>query len=238
MSIITFLNRLRTIRKDLVGLLIASILDIILVEFWLIDIPASNAFIFHLGQVVLRLCYSYVSAFTFYLLVVHLPKEKRKKNSSMAIRMKLLYITLQIDFLISQVYKDANKDEREATFEVEIKECCKLVSAYSAVNSVMDSHLPIQDWYDFLEFKRKKIKQSINELYLLNESIDSDLFPEIANIDKYVSLYMSFENDKFGNITLEFLSDALIELRNQKNELNRKYEAKYNLYDKEIFDKD
>ncbi|WP_026883199.1 hypothetical protein [Clostridium akagii] len=157
----------------------------------------------------------------------------------MQLQLKVGEIKNQVKFLVTEIYKDAKRDIKKAIFtKEEIGEVCSIVKSYSPVNSVMDSHLPFEDCYAFLTFKTKKTKRSISEIITLNEGLDSDLILPISEIDKWTSMYMSYENDKIGDGTIEFLIEPIHHLREALAELNNIYDEKYKIYKEKILYKD
>jgi hypothetical protein len=74
-------SRFNSIKKEVLFLAIIAISSVLLLDVFLKSFPALNLFMYNIGQVYTKLCYSYFSAFIFYLLVVHFPRERRRVKS-------------------------------------------------------------------------------------------------------------------------------------------------------------
>ncbi|MEO1255397.1 MAG: hypothetical protein AAFY41_11015 [Bacteroidota bacterium] len=72
----------RNLRPVLYILLSLALTSYFLISFYLINIPELFPGAYELGQFVLKISISYVSAFIFYFVVVHLKNEKDKSNVS------------------------------------------------------------------------------------------------------------------------------------------------------------
>ncbi|WP_034923212.1 hypothetical protein [Gillisia sp. CAL575] len=228
-------NRIGSIRKDLFLLLIISVITIIIIEFWLINIPASNDFFYHLGQINLKLSYSYFSAFIFYFLVIHSPKEKRKAKSFRQLNNKILAIDYELRDIITTALDAANyKYKDKLNFSVkklskeDFKQACKKVNPQNPIKSNIH-YPPFSDWFEFLTFKGKEIKKLINEILLINDSIDSEVLELITFVDDETSRFI-YERKKFGNTDLENLSVSIYTTSEEVNELISVFRKKYNRY--------
>lgn len=75
-----FIKNIRALRKDLLALFIFSIINILIIDFWLINIPEIFIGGAKIGNIIYELCFSYISAFIFYFLVIHLKYQRDKEN--------------------------------------------------------------------------------------------------------------------------------------------------------------
>lgn len=98
-----------------------SIIVILLIEFGLNKIPAYSEFMYDFGVIILKLSYSFFSAFIFYFLVVHLPKEKRKANSYRILQNSITSLYNNLYLLLVSALKIEDSDN--LTLEQFLKVC-------------------------------------------------------------------------------------------------------------------
>ena len=99
--------RFKAINSVVVSLFILSIVSVIFTELYLNNVPSFNNLQFKIGTIYIKLCYSYVSAFLFYYLIVFLPKEKKKIIGYVHINNKIMFIDeLLGQMLYIAVYQD------------------------------------------------------------------------------------------------------------------------------------
>lgn len=63
---------IKALRRDLSTIFLLSLASILLIDFWLIDTPEIFPGGYKLGQIIYKVSLSYISAFIFYFLVVHM----------------------------------------------------------------------------------------------------------------------------------------------------------------------
>lgn len=62
-----FLSKFLSVRKPIRIIAIWSVFWVLAIELFLVDIPAHNKSFYQIGQIHLRLCYSFISAFVFFI---------------------------------------------------------------------------------------------------------------------------------------------------------------------------
>lgn len=103
--------RFKALNKSVVSLFILSIISVICTELYLNNVPSYNNLQFKIGTIYIKLCYSYVSAFLFYYLIVFLPKEKKKISGYVHINNKIMFIDKLLGQMIYiAVYQDEAAD--------------------------------------------------------------------------------------------------------------------------------
>lgn len=70
----------KSIRKDLVYMLLADILFLFVMEFGLRNIPAPSPIFVKIGDLLVTLAISFLASFIFYFVQVHLPETRQKAN--------------------------------------------------------------------------------------------------------------------------------------------------------------
>tara|TARA_R110002051_G_scaffold118602_2_gene192299 strand:+ start:35 stop:796 length:762 start_codon:yes stop_codon:yes gene_type:complete len=224
------ISRLKAMNKILVLLALISIGLIIWIENESLCEEFKKIVVY---KILLRLSYSYLSAFLFYILVIFLPKERRQS-----------YLYLGLSNHITSIYNSVYNIllTIEYTGKNEIKWFAELQgnSHKLDLKEVMDISKKIDpttrprilgetrflNWYEYLTSESRLLKQQINRL----SKLYVDLNPEI--IQKTEMLFLSIDSLDFdgripGNKTLEYCCQILTRLYKTTNDLNNTFENKY-----------
>ncbi len=205
--------RLTKLRIEILLFGIISIVSIFLIELLLKKIPALNETSYDLGQVYLKLCYSYFSSFIFYLLVVHFPKERRKAKLHRILHNKILYIRRETTILLNTLFKLPNNNiDAENITNDQIKKICDLINPHLPipVNINGTTVVSFPNLYAFMNLRTKNIKALINDIFLLNDVVDNDLMQGLTNIQDNLSSFFTFDITNIDNGLVLFLSDINI----------------------------
>lgn len=105
-----YIENYKFLRKELKHIFYLSILLIFFIEFIGFSyeeiFPKANT----IGNIVLRFCYSYISALIFYFLVVHHKRQDEKRKFYQSLNSKLNSIVLEHNRIYSQISKINNID--------------------------------------------------------------------------------------------------------------------------------
>ncbi len=71
---------IKSLDKTLVIILFITVASILLIDLWLIDIPAPHYIIERLGKIYYTICISYLTCFIFHFVVVHIKDVKNKEH--------------------------------------------------------------------------------------------------------------------------------------------------------------
>ena len=98
------LNVFYTLNRGVLYLAMLSFSIILIYEFLLKYVAAINNFQFNTGQIVIKLSYSYVSAFLFYFIIIHLPREKKKIGAFHFVNSRLGMLSQEINLMFSKIF--------------------------------------------------------------------------------------------------------------------------------------
>lgn len=73
-------KHIKNINKWLLLILIFSIVVIVLIDFWLINVPEKVSWGYEFGKILYPLCMAYISSFIFYFVTVHIKNVRDKTN--------------------------------------------------------------------------------------------------------------------------------------------------------------
>ena len=151
-------SRILSVRKEVRSLAISSIL---LIELLFNHFQAYNKSFYELGVIYLKICYSYFSAFIFYLLVVHFPRERRRVKSFRFLSNNVTEISQESRQLFGALFKKTVEEVLILTNE-EIELQCKIIDPNSPIK-VFDIFLynfEFPNYFEYLYYKIQKNKKS------------------------------------------------------------------------------
>lgn len=229
-----FLVRLMAVRKPLRYIGLTAILSVLIVELVLSDIPAPSHFLYKLGQVYLKLCYSYVSAFIFYLLAVHWPKETRRVRTFRLLNNTVIRISERLsNDLLSGLYgRRLTPEERENLTLADLERVCSAITPHSAGPApIFAMDLPYcQNYGQFVQLMRARFKSEINDLLPLSENIDAKVLESLANILAVLTDFLRPSTYAMHNPDLGPAGHGLYELNNEMVKLRKRFETSHKKY--------
>lgn len=208
---------------------------VFLTELWLYKFPAYNEMTYKTGQIFIKLSYSYVSAFIFYFLVVHLPREKKKVNSYRIISIKIGEISRFLSYVLFAIEQTTGDKLQDTDFDkASLIKILRKIESHNPVTSVEPINIVYKDWYDFIQYNGEEIKRLTGEIFLFNETLDNELIELVGQIDKIVSWGFTRNQGKPGNEDLSLYAEGLTQLNNTFRMTNRKFSEKYGRYHYEV----
>lgn len=177
-------KNITTLRFDLLIIFIISILSILSIDFWLINVPE----IFNggaiLGQLVYGLSFSYVSAFIFYFFVVHLKDQKDKDNLYPYIADKVLFIVEQGKGLINACAKSAQVSiVGNYPNDSELLNICKAIDPNSKSPLAMGVSGHYANWRQYFEYFMRRSNDATSRILSKMQFLDSDLVIKLVKIE-------------------------------------------------------
>lgn len=226
-------SRVLGLNKWIKKFAILSITIILSIEFWLNGIPAWSKFTYDFGVVVLKLSYSFFSAFIFYLLVVHLPKEKRKVKSYRILYNTISLIHTDMYLLLNSLTKNISILKIDNVTREEFMSYCELLNG--------DEQVPIDNinlqlhfnkvkitFNEYINFVIIKTRNAIQQILILNEIIDPEISENLTQIQDLINVHFNSDNKP-----LVHLSYGLFQLYSEEKELIKKFDKNYQRYSKE-----
>jgi hypothetical protein len=230
------------LRFEIKLLLILSIISILLIEFVLNKIYPLYEIQYDFGVLFLKLCYSYLSAFIFYYLVVYSPKERKRVRIHRYLHNKIHSIyTLKEDILLA-FFREINPGINDFPHKIEytdIKEICKQINPKLPITLNHTEFATFKNHYEFINFKTKKIKILTSELIILNEILDENILHGLTNINDAITNFLTFDINIYANEEMGYLSNGLYILHSESQEMvnyffekyDLRYEFEYNKYE-------
>lgn len=191
---------IKTLRKDLGLLFIVSILIVLMINFWLIDIPQFFNKGNTIGVLIEKLCMSYISAFIFFFFVVHIKQQKDKRNIYQFVAEKSINIISCGQTIGRDLAKDSNvKLKTYYPSKEELLEICYKINPYSEPTTLVSWSGLKLNWFSHFEKYRQDSMDSINEIYAKMPFLDAQLIKHLSLIESspFFSLTKAMQNFPF-----------------------------------------
>jgi|GEM_PF-4150123 len=224
-------SRLTTIKKVVLVPALISLFSIIIIELNNICFFGSV-----LAQIYLKICYSYFSAFIFYVLVVHLQKEDRRIKTYLLINNNVGDMSLYLRYFLEDFFKLKSGDKTLIQWD-KLQEYGKkdYVDKLNQIgNSKPQNTLYNEDftnYYGYLFSCAEKIKNRALEIVFLEETLSNDFLDYLVKIINYSNKVLDFKNSTQND--LGFLGSNLKDLSSCIQKIERVLFSDYKKYDPE-----
>lgn len=184
------MNLIKSIRKDLSLIFIGALITICIIDFLLIDIPEIFIGGYKFGQIIYKLCMSYISAFIFYFLVVHIKQQKDKKNLYPYVTKKVNRVIGSAWVIIAEIAKASNITlaEKYPTKE-ELDIICKKINPHAKAPLLLGSKENNVNWIQYFDFHKKRSNDAIEKAFKNMPFLESELVNILTRIEDN-SLFM------------------------------------------------
>lgn len=230
-------NRIASIKKYLLTLLLMAIIIIAIVDFEIISFSVTNRFVCQSLTLSVKLSYAYLSSFIFYFIVIHLPSENRKVRVYRQINNKIISIDKElqeINFLILDNTKYEHRIQKHHFRITDLSkknfiEYAKQTNPQKPPNVTSPYYPPFRNWYDFLTFKKENIQNMIKDILLLEKSIDNEVLGLLIDVDNEVE-HFATARVYYANKSLEHLASTIYKATFDCEKLIKVFQKKYGRY--------
>ena len=199
--------RFKGLRNELKYLLFLSLFSIIFTETIFNKYYPIFQIQYDFGIIFIKLCYSYLSAFIFYYLVVYAPKERKRVKAFRYTNNKIHFIYNSATGMLINIFRASKPETNTIEDNIgysEILDFCSKVNPYSPVPYGVVNLA--DDYHQYIESKSIEIKNAVNELLLLNDLLDDELFLSFANINDILNNNLSVDKKFFKRENLSYLA--------------------------------
>ncbi len=207
---------IKTLRRDISILFIVCFIVIILLDFWLKEVPEWFSGGAKIGELVYRICLAYITSFIFYFLVVHIKTQKDKEAIN-------TYVSKKVYMIIAICWGTFKEMAAEAGITLsgnyptkqEIAGICAQIRPTSQ-SPIIDQNLADVNWLKYLNYKKNKSEKIIEKIYRKMPFLDSSLVRLLAAIEECRLFQRITHFDQFSISTKDFdpFKDAFSEYIN------------------------
>ncbi|WP_018627339.1 hypothetical protein [Niabella aurantiaca] len=178
------LKLIKSIRRDLGFIFIGALIVICIIDFWLIDIPEVFPKGHELGQIIYKLCMSYISAFIFYFLVVHIKQQKDKQNL-------YTYVAEKIDIILSDA-ESLTKNMSEAASMVladkypsntELQLLSNKIDPHGDAPLLIGTSGNYANWIQYFSYSTRRSKEAIQKVFTKMPFLETELVSILSNLE-------------------------------------------------------
>lgn len=178
------LKLIKSIRKDLGFFFIGALLTVCIIDFWLSDIPELLSGGYKLGQIIYKLCMSYISAFIFYFLVVHIKQQKDKKNLYLYVSKKVHIVNSSASTLISELSRVSTITLTEKyPSKEELDKICKAINPHTNAPMVIGPRDNYANWIQYFDYFKKRSNDATEKIFNKMPFLDTELVNILGRIE-------------------------------------------------------
>lgn len=223
---ISLIDKLKAVKKDIKIAFFISFLSVIFIELILKNYDSPSVEFYKIGEIYLRVCYSVIATIIFFVINQHLPKENRNANTHRYISNKFGNISSEISWLLETIGLEKNLD-------ISKEELTKALAGRNENLPVEEFGMLFPNYISYLRYKIERIKSLLNEILILNSSIESDLLERLTYMHDALDRFHIFNEKstiKYGP-DLSFFSHPLNYLMTEINQASKiMYSERYNKY--------
>jgi hypothetical protein len=189
------LHLIKSLRVEIRYLFIVAVVTILLIDFYLIDIPELFKGGYKLGQVAYKLSMSYISAFIFYFLIVHMKAQKDKASVYTFVQLMVARIIAKAKLTLKSMC-----DESKVTLlgeypnEDELNEILRSLHPYAQAPLILGGHNSrYANWRELFVVYRNESNKATAKTLAFTPYLDAELIDLLARIE---------DNQHFNTTTL------------------------------------
>lgn len=231
-------SRFKNVRKELFITFVICITSIFILDFWLKNINEIFSGAAKLGDIYYKLCLSYISAFVFYFVNIHINNERLKTKMFLYINNKIADLVNMNQSLISSIIR---RSEPEVTnyqpdFETLRQYCLRINPHKPAI--LLNENIMFKDWFEALNYVHKKSKRAIDDLINIKEAITSDVLELLSRVDDCLENHVNISKGRtIGNQDMEVYSHGIYDYTKLVYKLHKVMREKYKYHEKEHHEK-
>ena len=178
------LKLIKSLRRDLGFIFIGAFSVVCIIDFWLIYIPEFFSKGHELGQIFYKLCMSYISAFIFYFLVVHIKQQKDKQNLYTYVAEKIDIIISDAEDLTKKMSDGANmKFASKYPSNPELQLFSNTLDPHSNAPLLLGTSGNYANWIQYFSYSKRRSKEAIQKIFTQMPFLETELVSILANLE-------------------------------------------------------
>lgn len=159
-------------------------MSVCIIDFWLIDIPEIFKGGYKLGQIIYKLCMSYISAFIFYFLVVHIKQQKDKENLYSYVAQKVNMIIGCAWGLISAVSNASNITLTEKyPSKEELDIICTCINPNANTPLLLGRLGNYANWMQYFDYQKIRSNDATEKIFKKMPFLETELVNILSKIE-------------------------------------------------------
>lgn len=187
-----YIENYKTLRQELKNILYLCLILILSFEFFLFDIPELFPKASTLGNIIIKLCYSYISALLFYYLVVHFKRQNEKRNFYKVLDKKLNTILNQGKNLSNRLNKISEDENFDPLVIKNLTNVLTKINPKKVLEDITYTSVGNVNWYYHLLFQSQKTRAEIDLIFKNSYLLEAEII-SILNELYNCRLFMHFE---------------------------------------------
>ena len=180
---------IKSVRLEIKLAFLVSIFSIILIEVLFKNYNSPSNFFYVIGDIYLKVCYSIIPTTVFFIMNQHIPKETRNVKTNRYITNKLVIVGNELYRLLKSL---GMTDKLEIDPEEQILILCKKINPSTPVAE--SNSLVFSNWLEYLKFKTAKINRLLNDVLILNPTIETKILEHIVNMLDALEQFSDIDN--------------------------------------------
>jgi hypothetical protein len=224
---INLIDMIKSVRREIKFTFLVSIFSIILIEVLFKNYNSPSNLFYVIGDIYLKVCYSIIPTTVFFIMNQHIPKETRNVKTNRYITNKLVMVGNELFNLIESL---GNIDKEQIPSEEQILELCKSINPSTPIAE--RSSLIFPNWREYMKFKTAKINRLLNDVLILNPTIETEILGHIVNMLDALEqfYYVDNYNVSLGN-NLTFYANPISYLLEEDAQIRKIIRTgKYKIY--------
>lgn len=219
---------IRKLRKDLLIIFCVALVIIFSVDIYLNEIPELFDKGAELGQILYKLSLSYISAFIFYFLVVHIKLQRDKKNIALYLNDKVITVFGTAHGMFLSMSQNAGITLRgKYPNKEEIHQICLAINPLNNADIIIAPGIN-GNWLHYLDYNKSRTTEAIDKTLKIIPFLDANLVNLIVNIQDchYFKQLTTILQFPIKNKDLTFLETLFLEYIDNVILLEKYYESK------------
>ena len=224
---------IKSTRPELLILFVVAFLTLVFIDFWLINIPEVFAGGSKLGQIIYRLCLSYISAFIFYFLVVHVKNQKDKENLYSYIAKKVRMVIGAAKGIAGAMAKEANVElSGDFPTKLELSKICKGINPNGKAPMLLGVLGNHANWLQYFDTFKRRSNEATEKVFLKMQFLDSRLVNHLAKVEDctHFTLISQVQFLPITNTDLCGFESSILEYFQLVENLDEYYQKKLKAY--------
>jgi len=175
---------LLSMRKEVKLAFYVAVASLILIEIWLIKMPAPFELLSSIGSIYLKACYAIFGATIFYFINVQIPKEQKKLKSFIFVYNRVAHLNKNLDFITNRL--NLQDPVGVKLTEQQFNDAVILINPNTPIRTFYDRDFA--NWIELLKYLHGETQNTLKDLLLIQDVVDSSILEPLFYIENTFNL--------------------------------------------------